>query len=102
MAVLVIGDRRTVIGLRMVGVEGRPVENLAEARAELEAGLRREDVLLLLVTYEWAAGLHAEVNRLKTERLLPVILEIPGGDLRPPEQPVGDVVEQALGIRLRS
>lgn len=100
MRIFVIGDRETVLGFRLVGVKGRAVEEKGRAAEALEEALQRRDAALLLVTREIAALLRDRIDRLKMERLQPLVLEIPGPQDSGPEEPVGELVHRAIGIRL--
>jgi len=100
MSMFVIGDRETVLGLRLVGAGGAAVTGTEEARRELEKALGREDIKLLCITHDWADRLRDEVNRLKMSSLHPLVMEIPGSETTAPELSISEMVERAIGIKL--
>ena len=100
MSIFVIGDRDTVLGFRLLGAEGRTARSLDEARDVHEKVLQREDIKLLFLTREWADRMRQRVDELKMKRLRPLVMEIPGKEVKPPEQSLSELVRRAIGINL--
>jgi V/A-type H+-transporting ATPase subunit F len=102
VGVFVIGDRDTVLGLRLAGAEGKVVRSRQEAEQALQQVLRKGETDLLLITRQWSREMQGRLDKLRMERLRPAIVVIPGRELRAPEQTVGELVQQAIGISLGS
>lgn len=100
MKVHVIGDQDTVLGFRLNGVEGRIVTRAEEARRALDAALQDDDIGLLLVTRRWCERMRTRIDRLRMQRLHPVVVEIPGPELAPPRPPIRELVRKAIGVRI--
>ena len=100
MKIYVIGNKDTVLGFRLNGVDGSVVASAAEARQALESALDSEDIGLLLVTRQWGATMQDRMDHLKMHSLAPVVLEIPGSAIRPPEQSIRELVRKAVGLRM--
>lgn len=98
MTIFVIGDPDTVLGFRLVGADGKAVEHAEEARRELEKALQNEEIALLCITREWADAMRDSIDRLKMERLQPIVMEIPGKAPALPEKTLEQVVRRAIGI----
>ncbi|NPV53428.1 MAG: hypothetical protein HPY71_07880 [Firmicutes bacterium] len=76
MNIIVIGDRDTVTGFRLAGVEGWHVDTPEEAGAALERALAAPDVGLILITERWAAAMRPRVEAAR-RRIMPLVVEIP-------------------------
>ncbi|HHV61553.1 MAG TPA: hypothetical protein GXX51_02790 [Firmicutes bacterium] len=76
MNIIVIGDRDTVTGFRLAGVEGWHVDTPQEAGAALEKALAARDTGLILITQRWSAAIRSEVE-VARRRIMPVVVEIP-------------------------
>ncbi|MFP4349639.1 MAG: V-type ATP synthase subunit F [Thermodesulfobacteriota bacterium] len=100
MSIFVIGDRDTVLGFRLVGAHGIPVKDKETASAELEKALQNEALQLLLITREWSDALRERIDRLKMDRLQPIVMEIPGKSVEPPERSLTQLVRRAIGINI--
>lgn len=100
MSVFAIGDKDTVLGITLAGGDGAIVETAEDARSQLESVLKREDVMLILVTRKWAESMRERINRLRMTSLQPIVMEIPGKDLQPSEESLAQLVQRALGISL--
>ena len=100
MSIYVIGDQDTILGMKLVGAEGLVPRGAQDARQALERALEQRDLKLLLITRDWAEPMRDRLNRLKMTRLTPVVMEIPGREVTPPEEPIAEVVRRAVGIRI--
>jgi V/A-type H+/Na+-transporting ATPase subunit F len=98
---LCLADEDTVRGFRLAGVQGEAVESAPQAAAALERAAGTPDCGIIILTENIAAGIRAQVDRMRLERELPLIVEIPGpmksqvrhGSLR-------ELVQQAVGISM--
>ena len=101
MKFFVIGDRQTVLGFRLVGVEGRQAEAREEALAALDEAVSRKDLGIVLITEAVAAGIRDEVEARLYGIGFPLVLEIPDASGPSPERPsIDDVVRKAIGISI--
>jgi V/A-type H+-transporting ATPase subunit F len=98
---LAIGDRDTVLGFQLAGVEGRVVESPAEARQELARAVRLADVGVIIIPDPIALELQDEINEVRFRTARPAIVEIPGPGGRSPDRPkLIDLVREAIGVRV--
>ena len=100
MSLFVIGDQDTVLGMQLVGVGGKTVTSAEAAADALETALADEDMQIVFITRQWAHAMRERVDRLKMTRLRPVVMEIPGRDLEPPEESIAELVRKAIGISI--
>ncbi len=101
MSLFVIGDKDTVLGFGLVGIEGEAVQSADEARAVLDQVLTQGDRQIILITRQWADQMGPKLNQLKMTTLKPVVVEIPGSEPEPAGRSLRELVEEAIGIRLR-
>lgn len=101
MRIVVIGDEETVFGLALVGCAGRAVRSAAEADEAVDEALGDASVGLVCVTRDWASQIRDRIDRLRTQRVRPIVMEIPDRQGRKPEQPLRAVIERAVGVRIR-
>lgn len=95
--IAVLGDRDSVMGFKVLGLDAFPAENPEEAKKTLHQ-LARGDYAVVYVTEQLAASLEAEIARYKDE-LTPAIILIPGkeGSLGIGMANVAKAVERAIG-----
>ncbi|MDF2838545.1 MAG: V-type synthase subunit [Evtepia sp.] len=93
----VMGDRDSVMGFQVLGLDVFPVEQVDEARQLLHK-LARQDYAILYLTEQLAASLESEVAHYKDD-LTPAIILIPGkeGTLGIGMKNVSRAVERAIG-----
>jgi vacuolar-type H+-ATPase subunit F/Vma7 len=101
MKFYVIGDRHTVLGFRLVGIEGADVANRDEALAALKAAVAGNDVGIILITEAVAGQVRDEVEARLYGMGFPLVLEIPDSGGPSPDRPrIEDVVRKAIGISI--
>lgn len=101
MKYYVIGDQDTVLGFRMVGVEGRTAESETEAGRVFEEALKEGDIGVIIITERTADLIRPRVNEYLYREQFPLILEIP--DRRGPVEGrpgMREIVNAAIGISL--
>jgi V/A-type H+-transporting ATPase subunit F len=101
MKFYVIGDRGTVLGFRLVGIEGAEVADREEALAALREAVAMSGIGIILITEGVASGIRDEVDARLYGMGFPLVLEIP--DSRGPSVerlPVADIVRKAIGISI--
>lgn len=97
----VIGEEDTVLGFRYAGVSGEIVRTADEARAALERAARLGDIAVLIITDTIADLVRDEVNRLRFDFELPLVVEVPGpGGPSPQRKDLLALIREAVGIRV--
>ena len=98
----VIGDNDMVTGFRLVGVEGTEVSSAEEAREAFEKALARSDLAIVVISEEFSAQpqLHEAIDRVRQERISPLIVEMPGSRGKPSEIRMSDLISKTLGVRM--
>lgn len=100
MRMYVIGNENCVLGMALVGVQGRMVHNAVELGAALDTALADKSIGLLLVTSDAAAMARERVGRLKVHSMTPLVVEIPGEDPGATSPGLRDFVQRAVGVSL--
>lgn len=101
MRFFVIGDRETVLGFRLVGVEGNVALEREEALAALNEAVAKKDIGVVLVTEKVAARIRDEVEARLYGIGFPLVLEIPDSSGPDPGRlRIEDVVRRAIGISI--
>lgn len=98
MRIFVIGDPDTVAGMRLAGASGHAASDREEVGAVLEAALEDGDFALVLITRDRADLLRERVDGLKTERLKPLVVEIPSRDGDLPVPRAAEIIRSAVGL----
>ena len=95
--IAVLGDRDSVMGFKVLGLDVFPVENPDDARQTLHK-LAKDTYAVVYVTEQLAVSLAAEIARYKDD-LTPAIILIPGkdGSLGIGMANVAKAVERAIG-----
>jgi V/A-type H+-transporting ATPase subunit F len=96
----VIGDEHTVCGFGLLGIAGRAVSVADGARAALDQVLADRTVLIVLITDVLAAALRGELDRLRSELPMPLIVEIPGSTQQGEHPTIRARLQQALGVHV--
>ncbi len=97
----VIGDEDTVLGFRFAGVPGQVVTTADEARAALEPFRPPGDVAVLIITDAIANLVRAEVNALRFDFELPLVVEVPGpAGPSPLRKDLLTLIREAVGIKV--
>ena len=91
----------TYTGMRLAGVEGAVVHEKQELKAEIDKVLADQEIGVLLLTEKFGKEFPDITNRIKLERRLPLIVEIPDrhGTGRAPDF-ITSYVNEAIGIKL--
>jgi V/A-type H+-transporting ATPase subunit F len=101
MKFFVIGDRQTVLGFRLVGIEGAVASEREDALDALSAAVARKDVGIVLITEAIASKMRDEVDARLYGMGFPLVLEIPDASGPSPQRPkIEDVVRKAIGISI--
>lgn len=101
MRYYVIGDEDTVLGFRYAGVEGEVVSTSEEARQALARAGRLPDIGILIITDVVADTVRQEVNAVRFDRALPLVVEVPGpAGPSPLRRDLLSLIREAVGIRV--
>ena len=98
--IAVMGDRDSVMGFKVLGLDVFPVTDPEEGRTTLRR-LAREPYAIIYITEQLAARITDEVSRYK-DQLTPAIILIPGkeGSLGIGMSKVSESVERAIGANI--
>lgn len=101
MRFFVIGDRETVLGFRLVGVEGTVATEPSDTLAALNEAVEKDDIGVLLVTEKAAAQVRDAVESRLYGFGFPLVLEIPDASGPTPDRlQVEEIVRRAIGVSL--
>jgi V/A-type H+/Na+-transporting ATPase subunit F len=98
----VIGDVDMVTGFRLVGVDGAEVSTVEEAKQALDKVLLRSEVGIIVISQEFLSDttLNQEIDKIRQERVSPLIVEIPGSKGSFKEIQLSDIISKILGIKV--
>jgi V/A-type H+-transporting ATPase subunit F len=98
----VIGDSDMITGFRLVGVEGVEASTSDEARQALLKALTRSDIGVIIISEAFSTdpSMRQEVDKLRQERVTPLIVEIPGSKGPANKMALSDIVSKILGIKM--
>jgi vacuolar-type H+-ATPase subunit F/Vma7 len=98
----VIGDSDMVTGFRLVGVEGAEANSADEAQNALQKALAHNDLAIVIVNEELSAQpqLRETIDKVRRERISPLILEVPSSRGKPSEILMSDIISKTLGVRI--
>ncbi len=90
-----IGDEDAVFGLSLIGLEGRAVASVEQAREAIRKAMSDPDTALVLLTENWS-----EARPASTDESGALVVEIPSPGPAKPSLALEARIEQALGVRL--
>ena len=98
--IAVMGDRDSVMGFKVLGLDVFEAKDAARAKSELRR-LAKEPYAIIYLTEQLAVQIPEEVSRYK-DQLTPAIILIPGkeGSLGIGLSKVGEAVERAIGANI--
>lgn len=102
MKLFLISDNiDTYTGMRLAGVEGVVVHERQELLDALDAVFADKEIGILPLTEKFSRDFPEDINQLKLDRRLPLIVEIPDrhGTGRKPNF-ITDYVNEAIGLKL--
>jgi V/A-type H+-transporting ATPase subunit F len=101
MRYYVIGDEDTVLGFRHAGVPGQIVQSAEAARAAFQRVARMPDVGILIVTDVLADLIRDQVNAVRFDQALPLVVEVPSAaGPSPQRKDLLAQIREAVGIRV--
>jgi vacuolar-type H+-ATPase subunit F/Vma7 len=98
----VIGDGDMITGFKLVGIDGVEVTSVDEARQALNDALTRRDVAIIIISaaYSTQSSMRDLINKVRRERNMPLIVEIPGNKGLNGEIRMSDIISKSIGIRM--
>jgi V/A-type H+-transporting ATPase subunit F len=101
MKIFLIGDETTVLGYSLAGIPGVVVSNEEEAADALKSASQDDDIGIILITQQIAAGIQSLVDEARLKMATPIVLEIPdrSGSLKDRESAL-DIVRRLIGIKV--
>ena len=98
----VIGDSDMTTGFKLVGVEGVEATSADEARQALDKALTRTEVGIIIMseTFFTDSSIREEVDKIRQERVTPLIIAIPGSDGPTNEMQISAIISKILGIKV--
>lgn len=92
----------TLMGMRLVGIEGVVIHSRDEVIRELDIAVNNEEYAILLITTKLVDLCPNVISELKLKLTKPIIVEIPdrhGGQIV--GEAIDDYVSEAIGVKLR-
>ncbi|MBU0996652.1 MAG: V-type ATP synthase subunit F [Firmicutes bacterium] len=91
----------TLVGMRLVGIEGKVVHEKKEVLIELEKTLQDESICIVLMTTKLVELCPEVISELKLKQPRPLIVEIPD---RHGSEDIGKAIDryvsEAIGVKL--
>ena len=101
MTIIVMGDRETVLGFRLVGLEGIEVTDRNTALSGLQMAIEQKACGLILVTDPVAQLVRDAFDARAYGTGFPLVLEIPNGmGPAPSRQDIHAIVAKGIGVSL--
>jgi V/A-type H+-transporting ATPase subunit F len=100
--IAVLADQDTVTGFMLGGIkEGYTVKDPEEAGETLEK-LIKEDFSIIITTENIGDQFRATINKLTSERALPMIIEIPDkkGSIERESDPLRELIKRVIGVEM--
>ena len=96
MKIAVLGDRHTVLGFALAGVEGK--EAGEHPLKILDEFMSREDLGILIITSEIAETLGREISYWKKQKHFPIVVEIQEFGKELTKDRIGELLKRAVGM----
>lgn len=102
MSFFVIGDKDTVLGFSLVGVNGRVVLNEAQVRNAFKAAVATAENKIVIIDEKSAFTIRETIDAYTSAHDEPLIVEIPGSDgVNPERVDIDELIRKAIGINLQ-
>ena len=99
---LLTDNSDTLMGMRLVGIEGVVIHERFEVIRELDKAINNKELAILLITTKLVDKCPDVISELKLKLSRPIIVEIPD---RHGTQEIGESIDQyvsdAIGVKLR-
>ena len=100
--IAVMADEDTVTGFMLGGIKkGYPIKNIDEAGEILE-DLMKKDFSVIITTEKIGEKFREKINKLTSERALPMIIEIPDktGSIKRESDPMRELIKRVIGVEM--
>jgi V/A-type H+/Na+-transporting ATPase subunit F len=100
--IAVMADEDTVTGFMLGGIkEGYPVKDMEKAGEILE-DLVKKDFSVIITTEKIGDKFRDTINKLTSERALPMIIEIPDktGSIERESDPMRELIRRVIGVEM--
>jgi V/A-type H+-transporting ATPase subunit F len=97
----VIGDRDTVLGFALAGVDGEIVDSAEQTQKALTLAFQKEDLGVIIIPERTASEVRHQIDQYVYKTTFPLIIEIPNR-LGPMEGrgSIRDLIRTAVGIHI--
>jgi vacuolar-type H+-ATPase subunit F/Vma7 len=98
----IIGDSDMITGFRLVGIEGIEASTIDEARQAFHKSLSLSDIGVIIISEAFFSdtSLREEVDKVRQERVTPLIVEIPGSKGMADKMQLSEMISKILGIKI--
>jgi len=98
----VIGDNEMLTGFRLAGLEGTEAYSLDEVKHALDKTLARSDIAIIILSETLCRipAIREQVDKIRQERVTPLIVELPSGRGSQAEMKLSEAISKILGIKL--
>ncbi len=103
MKLLVIGNPKTVLGFRLVGVTGIEAQTAEEVNRALDQALASKDLGIVMVSEDAAVLVESRMDELKLRSTEPLVVEIKAPAVngeRISRPSLGEIVFRAIGVKI--
>ena len=100
--IAVMADEDTVTGFMLGGLkDGFPIKNMEEAEKILEYLIKKE-YSVIITTEKIGRKIRDPINKLTSERTLPMIIEIPDktGSIKRESDPMRELIKRVIGVEM--
>lgn len=80
MGIFVIGDEETVLGFKLINIDGKKARNQDEASKAFKIATANPDIKLIIINEKIAETIKSEINQYTEKHLTPSIIEVPDKD----------------------
>ena len=98
----VIGDSDMITGFKLVGIKGTEVTTIDETNQALRQALSNNTIALIILSETFAAepSIRKQVDKIRQEKITPIILELPGSKGPRNNTKLSDTISKFLGIKI--
>ena len=101
MRIHCVGDEDTVRGFRLAGISGQVVSTAEEAETAVNQLVSQPEIGLLIITEEFAEGIHGLIDALRLNADRPLIIEVPGPNgKRSDRRTLSQIAQEAVGVNM--
>ena len=98
MTFFCIADKESSLGFKLSGIDTREVASKSEALEALQVARATKDVGIILITDKAAEFIREEIKAHISEKLLPMVLELPSRGQTPQRKSAAELLKELAGI----